>query len=106
ALRNAGSGLAVLDRWDIIVVDDLSIGRLPFRDPDTFRRLTRDIYIAGGSLGFWQGAIRDTTDPAYAEARKAIENRRMIVIDMLYGDHEGGQRTITRIAIRPWDDER
>jgi hypothetical protein len=34
-------------------------------------------------------------------AREAIEARRPIVIDILYGDHEGGQRTISRFLLSP-----
>jgi hypothetical protein len=45
--------------------------------------------------------FRDPDDPAYAEAREAILQRHSITIDLLYGDHEGGQRTITRIALLP-----
>src|SRR4051812_16975040 len=50
ALRNVGSGLALLDRWDFHIdrLTDMS-----HREPGDFRRLTRDIYIAGGDLGFW-----------------------------------------------------
>jgi hypothetical protein len=105
ALRNVGTGLGVLDRWDFFVPGE-NIGVQPHRDPESYRRLTRDLYISGGSLGFWQGTIRDPSDPAFAEARDAIAGRQMMIIDMLYGDHEGGQRTITRMAIRSLNDER
>ena len=37
-------------------------------------------------------------------ARDAINARRRIASDVLYGDHEGGQRTITRFALVPFDD--
>ncbi|MDQ1466180.1 MAG: hypothetical protein QOH10_595 [Actinomycetota bacterium] len=102
ALRNAGSGLAVLDRWDFFVGRPTS--EQSHRDPAAFRRLTRDIFLPGGDFGFWQGAFRDPTDPVFAEARTAIEERSAITIDLLYGDHEGGQRTITRFAILPGGD--
>jgi hypothetical protein len=104
ALRNVGTGLAVLDRWDFHTEED--IARLPHREPDVFQRLTRDIYVPGGDLGFWQGTLRDPNDPAFAQMHDAITSRRMIVIDMLYGDHEGGQRTITRVALRPRGEDR
>ena len=42
---------------------------------DDFRRLTRDLYIAPGEIGFWQGAFRDPDEAAFAEARAAIEER-------------------------------
>src|SRR3954451_14115224 len=71
ALRNAGTGLAVLDRWDFYA-DRVVGGDAEYRNRDEFRRLTRDIYIPGGDLGFWQGAIRGVDDPAFAGARDAI----------------------------------
>jgi hypothetical protein len=100
ALRNAGSGLAVLDRWDFYpdrqMGDDAS-----HRAPEEFRRLTRDIYVAAGDRGFWQGAFRDKGDPVFAAARDAINAPQMMTVDLLYGDHEGGQRTVTRFALIP-----
>jgi hypothetical protein len=99
ALRNAGSGLAVLDRWAFYA--DRPTGEQSFRDPAGFQRLTRDIYVSGGDLGFWQGAFRDPADPVFAQARAAIQERRVMAVDLLYGDHEGGQRTISRFAIVP-----
>lgn len=100
ALRNVGSGLAVLDRWD------LHIDR-PQGDadrPDDFRRLTRDIYVPAGDHGFWQGALRDPTEPSFAAVRDAVAEGRTITIDLLYGDQEGGQRTISRFALLPVDE--
>jgi hypothetical protein len=99
ALRNVGSGLAVLDRWDFY--PDRPTREQVYRDPAEFRRLTRDIYVSGGDVGFWQGVFRDREDPAFAEARAAVEERRAMAVDLLYGDHEGGQRTISRFAMLP-----
>ena len=100
-LRNVGSGLAVLDRWDVHAEVE---GATPLRDTSEFRRLSRDLYIAGGDQGFWQGALRDANDPAFAAMREAIEARSRVSIDVLYGDHEGGQRTVTRFALWPAGD--
>jgi hypothetical protein len=102
ALRNVGSGLAVLDRWDFY--GERALGDFPHGEPEAFRRLTRDLYVPAGNLGFWQGALRDPAEPAFAAARDAIEGRRAMTIDLLYGDHEGGQRTITRFTFLPADD--
>jgi hypothetical protein len=102
ALRNVGSGLAVLDRWDFSA--DHVTGDFPHRDADEFRRLTRDIYVPASNLGFWQGAFRDPTDPLFAVARNAVAERQMIALDLLYGDHEGGQHTISRFMLVPRDD--
>jgi hypothetical protein len=64
---------------------------------DEFRRLTRDLYIAPGKLGFWQGAFRDADDRDREAALGAIE-RGDFGIDVLYGDYEGGQRVVTRFG--------
>jgi hypothetical protein len=100
-LRNVGTGLAVLDRWDLAVDLEPSAAH---RDPADFRRLTRDLYVAAGDLGFWQGALRDPGEPIFTVARGAIEARQRLRVDLLYGDHEGGQRTITRFALVPRED--
>jgi hypothetical protein len=103
ALRNVGNGLAVLDRWDFYA--DRVIGDSPHRPPEAFHRLTRDLYVPAGDLGFWQGAFRDRDDPGFAAATTAITGRQAMTIDLLYGDHEGGQRTITRFVLLPRNDE-
>lgn len=74
-------------------------------DPAAFTRLTRDLYVRVGDLGFWQGAFRDPATPEFAEAREAVEARKGADLDLLYGDHEGGQPVITRFALRPLDGE-
>jgi hypothetical protein len=99
ALRNVGSGLAVLDRWDVHV----DRPRNEVTQTDHFRRLTRDIYVPAGDHGFWQGALRDTSEPIFAEVREAASQDRMITIDLLYGDQEGGQRTVSRFTLMPME---
>ncbi len=70
ALRNVGQGLAVLNGW---VFQPERLGGSAARpDIAAFRRLTRNLYIAPGDLGFWQGAFRDPSDPAFATAAKII----------------------------------
>ena len=102
ALRNVGTGLAVLDRWDVHPRRVLSGDQdSDHRDPELYRRLTRDLYVPAGDTGFWQGALRDPAEPIYGEVRAAIEAEETITIDLLYGDHEGGQRMITRISLLP-----
>jgi hypothetical protein len=102
ALRNVGHGLAVLDRWDFY--PERPDGDFPHRQPGQFRRLTRDLYVPGNDLGFWQGTIRDPDDPMFSVASQAINERQRMFIDLLYGDHDGGQRTISRFALIPRDD--
>jgi hypothetical protein len=82
---------------------DVELGRTVHPPVDDFRGLTRDLYIAPGEVGFWQGAFRDRDDPAFAAARTAIEEPRRVMVDVLYGDHELGQRSITRFALTPRD---
>jgi hypothetical protein len=103
-LRNVGSGIGVLDRWDLGTGHEN--GEYPHREPEQFRRLTRDLYVPAADRGFWQGAFRDPSDPMFGAARTAITERQRLGIDLLYGDHEGGQRTISRIMLTPHDDGR
>jgi hypothetical protein len=97
AVRNVGTGLAVLNGWRFHP-ERLS-GPAPAPDPDMFRRLNRDLYIPAGDRGFWQGAFRDPAEPDFALARDAIVAGNVFSIDVLYGDGEGGQRTITRFTV-------
>ena len=63
AVRNVGTGIAVLHGW-YVRTEELTTGITDHAPLADFRRLTRDLYIAPGELGFWQGAIRDNADPA------------------------------------------
>jgi len=99
SVRNVGSGLAVTFGWSVMT--ELEYGDTPHADPEQFRMQTRDLYIPAGDVGFWQGAIRDREDPAYAALSKDINDIQPFTIDVLYGDHEGGQRTITRFGMIP-----
>ena len=102
ALRNVGNGLAVLDRWDFY--PERQVGDASVRPIEQFHRLTRDLYIAANDRGFWQGAFRDPDSDEFKGARKAIDDRQTITIDVMYGDHEGGQHTISRFALLPYGD--
>ena len=106
SLRNVGAGIAVLQGWLPSAEQDPA-GRLaerPHGDPDAFRRQTRDLYVPPGDVGFWQGAIRDTGDDAYTDMRGAIEAHLRLTVDLLYTDHEGGQRAISRFGMIPRPD--
>jgi len=95
-LRNVGAGVAVLDAWHVFPFVDTTTPPTPV---DEFRRLTRDLYIAPGDFGFWQGAIRDPDDPDRQALSQAIAARSRMMVDLLYSDFEGGQRTISRVAL-------
>jgi hypothetical protein len=103
SLRNVGSGIAVLHGWRVELSRDLAQGGHP--PLDSFRRLTRDLYVAAGDVAFWQGAYRDLTEPGVADITARITARERLVIDVLYGDHQGGQRVISRFSLLPRGDE-
>ena len=98
SLRNAGSGLAVLHGWRFHPGDRRAEDR---PGPDDFTDQARDLYVAPGDTGFWQGAFRDPGGQDYERARQAIKDGESLTVDMLYGDNEGGQRVITRFILRP-----
>jgi hypothetical protein len=103
-LRNVGSGIAVIHGWHVAV--EVVRGREAHPPLEEFHELTRDLYIAPAELGFWQGVYRDPNDPHVAEVRRAIEEPQRFYIDVLYGDHELGQRSITRFGVVPHDEGR
>ena len=98
SVRNVGSGIGVLHGWHF------HPGR-PSTDvhpmPEEFRRLTRDLYVAAGGIGFAQGALRDANEPVFHEVAEAITEREAFTVDLLYGDFDGGQRVITRFTFTP-----
>lgn len=98
-LRNVAAGLAVLHGWHIWA-PRATVDQPPLA-PEDFRRLGRDLYVPAGDISFWQAALRDPEDPLYAPLHDAITNEASMTIDILYGDHEGGQRAITRFHVTP-----
>ena len=98
-LRNVATGLAVLHGW-YIWTEQAPVDAPPPPVED-FRRLARDLYVPAGDVSFWQAALRDREDPLYDRVRAAIDAGGRLTIDVLYGDHEGGQRTITRFSLTP-----
>jgi hypothetical protein len=99
ALRNVGRGMAVLHGWHLTT--RVLSGPVDHPEPGDFRRLVRDLYVAPGDTGFWQGALRDPADPLNGELAEAVDRGDGITIDLLYGDIEGGQRMISRFALTP-----
>jgi hypothetical protein len=97
SLRNVGSGIAVLHGWRFHPVVELGAHEAP--DTTSFTALSRDLYVPAGDVGFWQGTFRDPASEAFAAARDAITERRRLGVDVLYGDHEGGQRVISRFTL-------
>jgi hypothetical protein len=99
ALRNVGTGIAVLDAW--FAWPDRDTAESTHRPVEAFRRLTRDLFVPPGGTGFWQGVIRDRDDPDWAPLVDAVARDQILLIDLLYGDLEGGQRTISRFSLTP-----
>jgi len=101
-LRNVGSGLAVLQAWWFMA-------RRPEADTphaplDEHRPQLRDLYVPAGDTGYWQGAIRDPGDPFRQDLDEAYEAGEVLAVDLVYGDHEGGQLTITRFILSREED--
>ncbi|MDQ1585375.1 MAG: hypothetical protein QOJ90_2123 [Actinomycetota bacterium] len=102
SLRNVGNGIGVLHGWRVEMSRDL--GQVQRPALDGFHRLTRDLYIAAGDVGFWQGALRDPAAPEFDDVRTLITDRVRIMIDLMYGDHQGSQRVISRFSLQPRED--
>lgn len=102
SLRNVGAGIAVLQGWH---TDDGTHRSDPDHpDPDRFRRQGRDLYVPPGGTSFWQGALRDQDDESYRTIHDAIVTGDSVTIHLLYSDHEGGQRAVSRFSLTPRDD--
>jgi len=100
AVRNVGTGIAVLHGWHLFPELELSPDMTPTPLED-FTMLSRDLYVAHGDVGFWQGAFRDPRSDEYRSARRAVDAPQRVAVDILYGDFEGGQRVISRFLLSP-----
>jgi hypothetical protein len=102
SVRNAGNGIAVLDAWHACPGSQRGVeDHAPL---DEFRRLTRDLFIPAGDPGFWQAAVRNGDDPWGDMLRRGLAEGEGFTVEILYGDHQGGQRTIVRFALAPITD--
>ena len=100
AIRNVGTGIAVLHGWHLFPELELRPDNTPTPLED-FTMLSRDLYVAPEDVGFWQGAFRDPRSEDYRDARRAVEAPQRMAVDILYGDFEGGQRVISRFLLSP-----
>jgi hypothetical protein len=111
-LRNVGTGIAHLRAYrlepesaDRVRADPLGPARHrrgdPAPGPAAFVNQQRDLYVAPGGTGFWQAALRDPTDPVFTSAEQAHRSRGRLTVDLLYGDLEDGQPTVTRFVVLP-----
>jgi hypothetical protein len=102
AIRNGGSGLAVVHGWHVQPRPGAEDER---PELDEFRRQQLDLYIPAGDSGHWLGALRDPQEAGYDPVRKAVIADEQLALDLLYGDYEGGQRAIARFVLGPWLDD-
>ena len=71
------------------------------RRPDDFRMQLRDLYVGPATSGSGRRRSGSRDDPDYGWLSQAITRRAAFTIELLYGDHDGGQRTITRFGMIP-----
>jgi hypothetical protein len=102
AAENVGNGIAVIQGWRATAARVTSEIAMP--EPETFRAQTRDLYVPSNEIGFWQGAFREAHDPNGVAMRDAVSTRTPFTIELLYSDHEGGQRAIGRFFVAPATD--
>jgi hypothetical protein len=101
-VRNVGSGMAMIEAWQPhpgqgTMLDDW--GKI-----EDFTSQIRALWIAPGDVAFWQGALRDPSQEIFGQIREAVSVGALYV-DVLYRDHEGGQRTMSRFSMMRRDDE-
>jgi len=102
ALRNIGSGAALIQGWHMR--RGFLSAEVPHSELDQFRSQRRDLYISPGDTGFWQGAVRDASDPLNEEVRAATAEEDWLIAELLYSDQEDGRRFISRFSLRREDD--
>jgi hypothetical protein len=98
-VRNVGAGIGVCQGWAVragVTLPRQAPNHLPEAE---FHMQTRDLFIAGGDTGMWQGALRNPDDSLRAALAEAIDARQQITIELLYSDLTGRQRAITRFGL-------
>ena len=101
SVRNVGTGLAVMHGWHI---EGGVLPQLTHPPLEDFTAQTRDIYVAPGDIGFWQGALRDPAAAQFKAVAGAVEAGDPMMLSVLYGDWEGGQRVVSMFALRRAND--
>jgi hypothetical protein len=97
SVRNVGTGLAVLHGWYVLVGLQTERAHPPVEE---FTTQNLDIYVAPGDNGLWLGALRDPAADVFHAVTDAVKAGETLVINLLYGDFEGGQRVITQFSLR------
>jgi hypothetical protein len=97
SIRNVGTGLSVLHGWHLLVGLQTERSHPPVEE---FTTQNLDIYVAPGDNGLWLGALRDPAADLFQAVGDAVKAGEPLVISLLYGDFEGGQRVITQFSLR------
>lgn len=111
-LCNVGAGLALLRGYRLQAEPASQVAQDPRGraghlrgdrppQPEAFSRQQRDLLISTRRAGFWQAALREPAAQLYKDVALAIETGGRVTVDVLYGDHEGGQPSITRFVLLP-----
>jgi hypothetical protein len=95
-LRNVGTGIALIHGWMTTEHSPLDGSHTP---AEGFRRQGIDLYVPAGGTGYWESAIRNLDDPMRPAIEKALATREPFRLNLLYGDQQGGQRTISRFIV-------
>jgi hypothetical protein len=99
SIRNVAAGIGVLQGW--YPWTELQFAATDHPPVERFRPQGRDLYIPAGGVGIWQGALRDSAQEEHAGIASAFAERRPFTLDLLYSDHVGDQRTISRFSFIP-----
>jgi hypothetical protein len=97
SIRNVGTGLAVLHGWHVRAGLQTERSHPPLEE---FTTQNLDIYVAPGDNGLWLSALRDPTEDIFQAVADAVKAGGTLMINLLYGDLEGGQRVITQFSLR------
>jgi hypothetical protein len=100
-VRNVGNGMAIIEAWEPF--GGQKMANDGWGEVEDFRPQTRTLWVAPGDVAFWQGALRDESDELQKAVTSAVAEGAL-TIDLLYLDHEGGQRTISRFSLIRRDD--
>jgi hypothetical protein len=101
SVRNVGTGLAVMHGWHAQPGLRTDRSHPPL---DDFTPQNLDIYVAPGDAGLWLSAFRDPAASIFQAVANAAKAGETMMVSLLYGDFEGGQRVITQFSLRHAND--
>jgi hypothetical protein len=67
---------------------------------EEFTTQNLDIYVAPGDDGLWLSALRDPAAEIFHEVADTVKAGEPLMISLVYGNFEGGQRVITQFSLR------